>query len=134
MLETEVSCRMQCLCYPDMHPQKICVPNTMQCPKKLKVVDISNFKVSRPEILNSKAQNSKLSNPESQILKPRTSIPKTLNFQNSEFQILKISTSFDIKISKIPNPISEGCPETIIYTLDISYIYDCWKMTYVLHS
>ena len=83
-----------------------------------------------------KAQNSKLkgsklkSNPESQNSKLKTSIPKTLNFQNSEFQILKISTSFDLKISKIPNPISEGCPETIIYTLDISYIYDCLKMTH----
>ena len=118
---------------PDMHTLKICVPNTMQCPKKLKVVDISNFKVSRPKILNSKAQNSK-SNPESQSSKLKTSIPETLNFQNSEFQILKISTSFDLKISKIPNPISEGCPETIIYTLDISYIYDCLKMTHGLHS
>ena len=81
-----------------------------------------------------KAQNSKLSNPESQNFKLKTSIPKTLNFQNSEFQILKISTSFDIKISKIPNPISEWCPGTIIYTLDISYIYDCLKMTHGLHS
>ena len=76
-----------------------------------------------------KAQNSKLSNPESQILKP-----KTLNFQNSEFPISKISTSFDIKISKIQNSTSERCPLTIIYTLDISYICDCIKMTWGLHS
>ena len=112
---------------------KICVSNTMQCPKKMKVVDISNFKVSRPNILNSKAQNSKLSNPESQLQ------AQNLNSQNLKFSELRISNLknfniIDLKIFKIPNPISEGCPETIIYTLDISYIYDCLKMTHGLHS